>query len=100
MKTWRFDDSGNAVDATKFNDTFTLMNFDSSNYCVGICYMESEENREAALNRLNNSQFHFDYVCVFRGFIFPVNDVETHSLTMLVNAMEKRNLFGLCWKYF
>jgi len=90
MRMWRFTEAGLVKDAGVFDDTFGLM----ENVPPFIKYSTlSKEDREKMSKAIDKGDF--DYLCLFRGQIFPIRDGMSRDYKSVMESIERaksRNL--------
>ena len=84
MREWRFE-NGKAKDCLLFDDTYALGNHDDFN--VVILKADDKKYREISDLVKKGS---FDYLCMWKRMVFPVNDDETLQETTLTLALKSR----------
>jgi hypothetical protein len=107
MRTWRFDVDGKVKDALEYSDTYSLYGEEEVGHLSLGLYgplrnaQKTKDEVDAILKTLKSKiQYHFSYICFFRGYVFPVKDSETRTLSALKYAKEKMKQNGLAFKMF
>lgn len=90
MRVWRFNEKNEVVDAAKFDDSFILT--DSIPVWVNSL---SNETRQEIIHHLS---FNYDYLCLWKGEMFLVDDVYTRRKEMLEFWRNNAEEMGLLFK--
>lgn len=89
MRSWRFTEDGKTKDAVCFDDTFGL--------CAEVPFWNTMN--KADCEKLNGliKRGRFQYLCVWKEDIFPINDSESRSKVGVESALERAKNTGTCF---